>query len=359
MSENHDELESREEHSHHSHHRHRHRRHRHRHRKNSLHISDEMEMSLRKLLIVALIALALYAALGAIRQWENSRDFLREGTPAAEPILQPTDSGYRARLGLHTYLFMGVDRDGPAEYTYDDGGQVDVLMVLVTDDVNKTWQILELNRDTIADVTQLGVTGQVIGHRSEQLALAHSYGDGLNKSCLNVLGVVSKLLDGQKIDGYAALNMGGISILNDALGGVTVTIHTDFSGVDDSLVLGETITLNGAQAERFVRSRKGVDDGSNLARMERQRQYLHGLREKLPELESSDVLSAYSEAKDYIVSNLDGNDFANLLNTIKNYAELPAQSFLGEARLENDLMAFYLDEENRREVVLKMFYEEK
>lgn len=364
--------ESREHHHHHHHHHHRRRR-----KKklgsflfSKIHLSDSLEEQLKRGAVFALVLLAVLALLYAVRRWENRRDFFHEGSPAADAYAaaeansvgnkdNTEESGYRARLGIHTYLFMGVDNPGPVELSLNDGGQADAIMVLVVDDLNKTWQTLTLNRDTIASVPVLSVTGQVIDRRNEQLALAYAYGDGSNKSCLNVAAVVSKILEGQKINGYAALNMGGISAMNDALGGVTVTINSDFSGMDDTLVMGETITLNGTQAEHFLRGRKGVDDNTNLARMERHRQYLHGLREKLFELNQEDVLRIYEETSGYLVSSLDANDFANLLNTIKNYAELPARTIEGEAKIEDDLMAFYMDEESRLDVVLELFYEQK
>lgn len=363
------EKNHREESREHHHHRHR----RHRKKKigsflfSKIHLSDSLENQLKKGAVFALVFLAVAALLFAVSKWENQRDFFHEGTPAASAYAaaesasaeNTEESGYRARLGIHTYLFMGVDNSGPVELSLNDGGQADAIMVLVVDDMNKTWQTLTLNRDTITSIPVLSVTGQVVDRRNEQLALAYAYGDGGNKSCLNVAAVVSGILEGQKINGYAALNMGGIGIVNDELGGVTVTVNSDFSGIDDSLVMGETITLDGRQAERFLRGRKGVDDNTNLSRMERHRQYLHGLREKLPELEAEDVLRIYDEASGYLVSNLDGNDFTSLLHTIKNYAELPAQTIEGETRIENDLMAFYMDEESRLNVVLELFYEQK
>ena len=65
------------------------------------------------------------------------------------------------------------------------------------------------------------------------------------------------------------------------VGGVTLTVTSDFSAIDPHLVEGETITLYGDQALTYVRSRYNIDDETNLARMARQRQYLAALEEKL------------------------------------------------------------------------------
>lgn len=81
---------------------------------------------------------------------------------------------------------------------------------------------------------------------------------------------------GESIDFYVAMNMDGISELNDLAGGVTVTLEDDFSSIDPAMTKGTTLTLHGDQAETFVRSRMTVGDGTNASRMERQSVYAGG-----------------------------------------------------------------------------------
>ena len=151
-------------------------------------------------------------------------------------------------------------------------------MVVVLDNANRTWQMLQLNRDSIVQVPVRGVQGDIIAYEDEQLALAYYYGDGREASCENTVLTVSMLLDGQTIDGYAAVNMDAVGIITDMVGGVTLTVTSDFSAIDPTLVEGETITLYGDQALTYVRSRYNIDDETNLARMARQRQYLAALK---------------------------------------------------------------------------------
>ena len=63
-------------------------------------------------------------------------------------------------------------------------------------------------------------------------------------------------------------------MLNDAVGGVEVTLQDDFSMYDPEMVAGETIRLEGKQAEFFVRGRMTVADGTNQSRMTRQQDYV-------------------------------------------------------------------------------------
>lgn len=61
---------------------------------------------------------------------------------------------------------MGIDVKGKAVAvdSYEGGGQADVQMVLVVDDANKTWQVLQINRDTITKVPVLDVLGGVAAY---------------------------------------------------------------------------------------------------------------------------------------------------------------------------------------------------
>ena len=93
--------------------------------------------------------------------------------------------------------------------------------------------------------------------------------------CENTKNTVSSLLYGLNIDYYVAMHMDAISILNDAVGGVTVTVTEDFSQVDPTIHQG-VMCLNGEQALHYVRTRAEVGDQLNLNRMKRQREYMDG-----------------------------------------------------------------------------------
>ena len=239
-----------------------------------------------------------------------------------------------------------------------NGGQADAQFLLVLDDEAETWQMLRLNRDSMVDVPVLDLRGDVIGYERQQLALAHAYGDGTNNSCQNTVDAVSMLLGGAAIDGYAALNMDGIAIVNDAVGGVTVTITSDFTAVDPTLVEGETITLNGQQAFEFVRTRKDVDDQTNLARMERQRVYLEAMKPQLMALSDTEIVQVMEEVNDYLVSNIGSQTVLNLAEKLKDYQELPELTIEGENTIEDGHWAYILNEDSLQQVILQLFYKE-
>ncbi len=57
---------------------------------------------------------------------------------------------------------------------------------------------------------------------------AHSMGLDQKVRAENTVDAVSHLLGDATIDGYAMVNMGAVSVVNDMVGGVTVTIEMTF-----------------------------------------------------------------------------------------------------------------------------------
>ena len=314
--------------------------------------------------VVAVVVLALVAMAWGLDRWQNS-----QAVPASTQT-EPTETEqndityngvtYTRRPQLETYLLMGIDVEGPAKgnRSYSGGGQADVQLLLVVDNTNQTWQVLQINRDSMVEVQVLGMTGEVLQTQTAQIATAHAYGDGTERSCRNAVAAVSNMLGGKAIDGYVALNMDAVAILNDMVGGVPVTITSDFTDIDPSLQEGETITLQGQQALAFVRSRKGVDDETNLSRMERQRQYLAALEEKMAQQDEEFVIRAYDAVSDYMVTDMGSGTVAELGEKMKTYEELPFLTIAGESGTDEEGSATYtLDQDSLQQAIVSLFYE--
>jgi len=76
-------------------------------------------------------------------------------------------------------------------------------------------------------------------------------------SCQYMVDAVSNLFYGMPINGYVALNMNAVAMINDAVGGVTVTVPEDMTQVDPSFAEGAAVTLTGDQVEVYTLSRYG------------------------------------------------------------------------------------------------------
>lgn len=297
----------------------------------------------------------------------ESTVFFKDQTDRNEELTQPaqTKSVYRdgvryfPRQDIMVMMILGVDREGKAQAGVpNQSGAADMITLMVFDEKTQECTLLCLNRDTMVYMPKLNEYGKEVGTRYGQLALSHSYGTGLEDSCENTRKTVSALLNGVEIDHYYAMNMDAISMLNDAVGGVTVTVNDDFSEVDPSLQKGR-MKLDGRQAVLFVQSRRNVGNQLNLSRMDRQKEYMRGfvsaLQAKLDQGAGA-TLELYEGVSEYIVTDCSAAVMSRLMEDYGDYTlgqviSLPGSNVLGEKYYE-----FHLDQEAVEELVLELFY---
>lgn len=257
---------------------------------------------------------------------------------------------YYPRQDIVVVLLMGIDREGVVTgEDADRGHTADMIALLIFDEKVKESQSLPLNRDTMVMMSGLDDLGRENGRYYSQLALSHAYGTGREDSCENVRNTVSDLLYGITIDHYVSMNMGGIAVLNDAVGGVTVQVVDDFSAIDPSIGMGE-VTLYGQQAVNFVRIRKGLGDQLNLSRIERHKTYFDGFMEALQEKlghSSEFAMSLYEMALPYLVTDCSVNVLTGMLERYADYELVEIVSTEGENTRGEKYMEFYVDEEKR------------
>lgn len=270
---------------------------------------------------------------------------------------------YYPRQDLTVVMVLGIDQFGPVQDSgsYNNQGDADMVSLVIFDQKNESCTVLCLNRDTMVRMPVLGVGGKEAGSVVQQLALAHTYGSGLSDSCENVRKTVSQFLYGITIDYYMSMNMDAISVLNDAVGGVTVTVTDDFSEVDPTIATG-TVTLTGSQAVNFVRTRKNVNDQTNLSRIERQKQYMDGFLSALRDKQSGStefIINAYSDVSDYIVTDCSITVLSNLMDRYADYELKDVVSPEGKNVLAEKYFEFYADEEALDSLILELFYAPK
>lgn len=281
---------------------------------------------------------------------------------------------YRQRKGLTTILLMGIDQyandvDTPEmmeekpshNSAYRHGGQADFLRLMVIDDKNKVVKQIEIDRDTMTPVTVLGVLGNRTGKRTMQICLAHYFGDGKEQSCDLTVEAVENLFYGNHIAGYFAMNLDGISELNDWVGGVTVPIEDDFTAIDPSMYPGATVHLVGDQAETFVRQRRSIGIGTNEARMRRQQVYMTNLQDMLInkiKSESDAAEDLYDYLMYFFTTDMSKGRLVNLLTTSVDYEIQDPISIDGEHVVSDQgYMEFYIDDNSLQQAMIDTFYE--
>ncbi len=268
---------------------------------------------------------------------------------------------YLPRAELENYLFIGLDSEGKVS----DGGvaQADFIMVLSYDRKNRSYTALSVNRDTVTEVEIFDIFGKSMGTRSEQIALSHAYGSSLElsneKKCKNTMQAVSGLLYGIKFDGYLSMTMDAVERTVNTLGGVEVQIRRDLTAIDPRFEEGVTLLMDGETAMRYIRARGGVSDSSNLARMERQEQFLIALVKKLTGNTPNEdkLLSLFESTSDCLVTDLSYDMPGIFAERIGQGVEAEFYSLPGEAMAVDGFMEFHTDKEKLKELVIKLFYE--
>lgn len=334
-------------------------------KKNNLPVIIMMLLLILLLTIVAMLAIKKNAV------QNNTETKVDEGNTQAtekwqEGVIKYNDTYYKFNNKINTYLIMGIDRDGPVEDEIaedtSDGGQSDAMFLLVTNAENETMSVISINRNSMTDITIYGEGNVVLGETKAQICTQHGFGDGKKLSCSRTADAVSNLFYNIPIDGYLSINMGAIPIMNDAIGGTTVTVLDNLSypsaGVE--LKKGETVNLMGMEAYYYLRGRDQSQFNSATNRLRRQEQYITSYFAKMKEVAAgskSKVLQVYESIEDYIITNIDFVDLVSELMSYK-YDENRMYTVPGEMVQGEKFEEYHVDDRALYDMIIDVFYNE-
>lgn len=273
---------------------------------------------------------------------------------------------YRFNDQVITLLCMGIDQQSDEIQETDDisgeSGQADTIFLAVLDPVDSRLSVIAISRDTMTEMATYDAKGNYIGESVNHLGLEYAFGNGKDTSCQYMVNTVSKLFYGIPINGYAAFNMKTISKLNDAVGGVTVTVP-EGEDISDELKAGTTVTLTGDTAETFVRYRDNEEHGSNNQRIIRQKQFLiNFFSQAVTAMQENVSLPAtlYQDFSKEMITNI-GLDNAVYLMTEAagmSFGDENLMVLQGEAKAGDVYDEFYVDDAALYELILNVFYTE-
>ena len=330
-------------------------------------MGSEKQSSKKRVLILIAVILVL-AIIAVLALWIVKRfDEKEDGANGGAYVFNYGEITYKGETytlnkDVDTILVMGLDNEQDvSDDSYNNTTKADFVMLCVFDSSSGKCHAINFNRDTITDVPHLGIGGQETTTVRQQLALAFTQGSGQKDSCLNVQKAVKNLYDGIVINNYIAFNMEAVPIINDAVGGVTVTIEDDFGTTDPTLKKGETVTLKGKSALNYVRQRKGLEDSSNLNRIARQQKYLEALFKKAKEsAQSNKNLSTDTLLKlnDYMQSSCSATKLNQVANDFTQY-EFEIWQLPGESKKGEQFMEFYCDEDALQSKIIELLYKKR
>ncbi len=328
-------------------------------------------------IIAAVLTILMFkgqkAALGANKEVEN----IVVPAEVEEEATVETDSDentyifYNGKKYIYndkvtTILFAGIDQHADEQLgTFGTAGQADTIFTAALNTETGKYKLMAISRDTMTDVNILDKNGKFIGTEKQQVCLAYAYGDGKEGSCENLKRSVSRILLGVPVNSYAAIDLDAIPILNDGVGGVEVTVNEDLTRYNPSLWLGASLTLDGKQAETFVRARDIYgDENQNNLRMERQKIYLTSFIQKTLALTKQDIktpLRLYNSVSDYMVTDIDTSMITYYTSVFlktgfsaeENLIKLPGTTTASDKYAE-----YYIDSSALFDIVLDTYYTE-
>ena len=288
----------------------------------------------------------------------GNQSFMDEG------VVERNGKRYLKKPALTLILLAGIDKDGSEaaspRVSYRDGGQADFLMLIAIDHEEKKIHQLQIDRDTIAEITILGVYGNETGSRDLQICLAHSFGARPEDNARYTVRAVRKLLNDLEFDGYYMVDYSAVPVLTDLLDGIPLTIPEDMTAVNPEWYKGHSVTLRGRDAETFVRTRKTVGSGTNAERMNRQAVYMRSVITRMHQKFSEDprfsskLLSTF---RTIAVTDLTEQRLMEEISKARLYEVLPADRLPGRYEQdESGFAAFYPDEGSAMEWITAHLY---
>ena len=324
-------------------------------------------------ILAVLLVVAAVAALLFLSSLNRSADqvFTQQNTvvPTIPPAPEATPSryddieadwidrngnAYNYRDDVINMLFIGVDyMNDQSRAQYDklvNGGNCDVLILASLDTRNNTLSILEIPRDTMADLIVLDKDGNYAGTVYNNISAAHSYSMDPQVGCELTCDAVSRLLCRIPIHRYAALDYYAIRTVNQLLGGVELTFDKDYTEIDPAFTQGATVTLTDDQLLAFIEDRDKTVLDSAMDRSSRHVFLLNSLYDTAKESFQSDItfpVKMYNGVKEYVTTNLNVTEITYLARQVfeadfhaSNVERIPGELTQGEIYAE-----YFVDEE--------------
>lgn len=312
------------------------------------------------LILGILLAVVVFVALGSMQEKEPEEVSTVE--PADEEdadVITYNGKKYERNTDIRTILFLGVDRRQETEINDTPGynGQADTILLYVLNKEKKTASRLEISRDTMTDIALYDMAGEYLASERAQIAMQYAYGDSPKKSCLLMEEAVSNLLYGIPVRGYFSMTLDGIGPVVDALGGVTITVPEDYTYIEPEFQQGQEVTLDGRLAERYVRYRDTEVTGSNVPRMERQRQFMDAFMAQASEkmkVAGVGVLDSILDANsEYFATDLTADEMKEMTEYQMDpeVIKVPGTVVAGEEHDE-----YVVDDEKLMEICINLFY---
>lgn len=341
---------------------------RHHHRKSRHHRKKQ------NMLILGLAAAVIFVGLAAtvvVNKLKEQKNYHVTGANSVDVgvgyrYTEYNGKKYQYNNRVTTLLYAGLDSFDELKQTatYGDKARADSIMLIVLDEVSKKMSVVAINRDTMTDVHRFSRNGGDLGTYVTHLGYAYANGDGGTASCENLKTAVSNLFNNLPIDGYMVSNQTSIVMINDLVGGVTVTVpNNDLATQYPELTEGNIVTLDESNVRAYVQQRDTAVDFSNEGRIERQKSFVLSFMDEFGTLvrdNSTQVWDELEECSNWMQTDITKNKYLSLADAFGQTNLAPDSYYIleGEDQLGELHDEFYYDEDALQELIIKLFYRE-
>ena len=344
----------------------RHKRHHHR--------KSRQQRKQQKMLILGLAAAMVLVGLAAavvVNKLKEQKNYHVTGANSVDVgagyrYTEYNGKKYQYNNRVTTLLYAGLDSFDELKQTatYGDKARADSIMLIVLDEASKKMSVVAINRDTMTEVHRFSRNGGDLGTYVTHLGYAYANGDGGTASCENLKTAVSTLFNDLPIDGYMVSNQTSIVMINDLVGGVTVTVpNNDLATQYPELTEGNIVTLDESNVRAYVQQRDTAVDFSNEGRIERQKSFVLSFMDEFGTLvkdNSMQVWDELEECSNWMQTDITKNRYLSLADAFSQTNLAPDSYYIleGEDQLGELHDEFYYDEDALQELIIKLFYRE-
>lgn len=328
----------------------------------------------QKMLILGLAAAVVFVGLAAtvvVNKLKEQKNYHVTGANSVDVgagyrYTEYNGKKYQYNNRVTTLLYAGLDSFDELKQTatYGDKARADSIMLIVLDEASKKMSVVAINRDTMTEVHRFSRNGGDLGTYVTHLGYAYTNGDGGTASCENLKTAVSTLFNDLPIDGYMVSNQTSIVMINDLVGGVTVTVpNNDLATKYPELTEGNIVTLDESNVRAYVQQRDTAVDFSNEGRIERQKSFVLSFMDEFGAMVKEDASSVWDSLEacsDWMQTDITKNKYLSLADAFSNTNLTPDSYYIleGEDQLGELHDEFYYDEDALQELIIKLFYRE-
>lgn len=274
---------------------------------------------------------------------------------------------YQYRDDIINILCLGIDKEEFMSQRNDgDGsvGQADAIFLLSLDLKENQIRLIAVPRDTMVTLEMYRSDGTYLGDTEGQITLQYAYGDGQELSATLTAKRVSEIMNNIPINGYLAVNVRCLWKMNEAIGGVYITMDDDYTAYNPLFEKGATVYLSGSNLENYIRGRDKLDIDGAYKRMHRMKQYMLAFFEQAKKVAKEDLtipLQVMEQLKYDMETDITMDGAVYLLTKALKceFSEADMHTLPGYNILEERYVEFCLDEEGVTELIIDLFYEEK